>query len=658
MEVSIKNNLCRSFRGIGLRNHESRQLLNLIEKWYDSCGPQWTCDRIKDIRQWYESYLAGDPLPPSWHKHSNNNMPLGIWGYVFGIKNQAKALAVLSAATAFVSPELTPVQKDKFEKSLGAEPVHDAEWIDQIQPRKKLYPCPSLKAKMSPPGFEAIAGASVPVYDGYQDRKIHLNRSNFKLVSQYERARVNALCQSWQTVPMCTLELILNEQHTEQIPPGLLTDVNDYGDIFAVLPTQRENIVGMIGCIQEPELKCRWVANPNRVTQHYLHPLGEHWYNLLRSLETDCTFDQESGMVWVQENLKKGVSLSGADLTAATDLLDRRQCLRLISKLYFGKDLDNPKEWNDSYWNHLQHFVEVSNSPWIFTHNGEDRRVKWQRGQPLGSYPSFALLGLTNNALGEVACQIAGIPKNSFRVIGDDIIMDTKALGAYKMLVESIGGQVNDLKTLTSSRAAEFAGRVITPSRIMHKKVKYKEMSDNSFMSICSQLGEQSKSLLRPRQRKAFETFKYVPGVAIDGPWQKDSFGEPLYHRLAWYYDQVESDRVEPDKEQYDSWQFASKIYYTLAEQGKLGDWIYSIPYFLADDFQSQLASQVVHNNNPMLKNGKTALQALEGISSREEFQSYSTWIAHEGERLDAFASKMLSSKKKALPKEVDLMPR
>jgi hypothetical protein len=241
------------------------------------------------------------------------------------------------------------------------------------------------------------------------------------------------------------------------------------------------------------------------------------------------------------------------------------------------------------------------------------------------------MLALTNNALGRQACLNAGIDEHSFRVIGDDMIIDQRALSEYVRLIEGLGGVINHSKTLTSDRCAEFAGRVITAKRCMNKTVKYKDMSDNSFMQIVSDLGDQAKHLLRPRQRHQYEEFKYVPGIAVDGPYSQNSFGIPFHLRYAWYLEQVKSqDEPIPEKDKLDSWQFAQEIYYFLSEEGRLADFELSVPYTFSDDFQSSLASNVAHKGDPRLRDGKTCLEALEAISSRETFMSFMTWIESE----------------------------
>lgn len=60
-----------------------------------------------------------------------------------------------------------------------------------------------------------------------------------------------------------------------------------------------------------------------------------------------CAFAQDKGMQGVLELLKEGKCLSGVDLSAATDTLNAKACIRLIENVLFDtnileEDRDNP----------------------------------------------------------------------------------------------------------------------------------------------------------------------------------------------------------------------------------------------------------------------------------------------------------------------------
>jgi len=60
--------------------------------------------------------------------------------------------------------------------------------------------------------------------------------------------------------------------------------------------------VGIIGFIPEPGFKLRAVANPSRLYQQALDPLGSYVFRWLRRVQEDCCYHQETGVYAVQKN--------------------------------------------------------------------------------------------------------------------------------------------------------------------------------------------------------------------------------------------------------------------------------------------------------------------------------------------------------------------
>jgi len=441
---------------------------------------------------------------------------LGIWGRVFKLKNPAKVLAVLSSSTVFREKTFSRAQKEKFLTNLaGSGKIDTGTWFADWYARYygKLYRQVEPKRYeplQSPPDMSCISGKTIPIGGG---RAIHMPIPTREAVDI-------AYQQSWAGLPDVVIDYLDRSDRLDHIPLGLRTSYDGFsfkGDKF----------VGRISVIQEPELKARTVANPNRVAQAYTVPLGRAWYHVLRNLPTDCTFDQLKGIRWVQRKLAKGQSLSGSDLSAASDLLALGACIQ-CAKIMTPTLV---QDWD--YDQDIKYFLNLSRGDW---YTPWDRRsVRWEQGQPLGLYPSFALLGMTNNHIGFMSAVNAGLdPSDSFRVIGDDIIMDSRMQVHYNNFVHMFGGEINLSKTITSDRIAEFAGRIIEPHRFYLKTVRFFDPSDNSFMEAISGLGPQAVSILRPRQRRPGkplngfqESLSTVPGPRIPSayPWRRGTLG-------------------------------------------------------------------------------------------------------------------------------------
>lgn len=627
MDNSLQTSLCKGLRACGLPRKQSLEILNVITKWNDNNGPEWTVSRLKDIRQWYETYLAGDPKPPAWCQKGKDQLPLGIWGWLFK-QPTGKVLGVLSCTTAFKVPKgASAAQIEKFNHGLNGNGFQGVSEVDNLAAfhygrYRKIGlkgPIPMFRDEskfdisimngfkplvnhldsLAIPDSSDITGSSIPVKSG---------RRNLHPSTIVEK--VDALSISWADIPRPTVDFLARENHIDFMP------IDTAGNSYQLeLDRPRTNVVGRIGCIQQGELKARWIANPNRVVQAFTRPLQKLYMETLRSLPTDCTHNQEAGVIWVQDQLKKGVCLAGSDLSSASDLLDRNACAKAVSAFYgFDKV--------DGYKSHLRHFLEISACEWFEPITGKN--VSWKQGQPLGTGPSFGLMGLTNNLCGMIACYKSGIPVDSFRVIGDDMIIDHRALDEYNGLItRCFGGEINHQKTLTSDKVAEFAGRVITPGRVYLKKVSYTDPSDQNFLAIMAQLGPQARSLLRPRQRQAFDEVRFVPGVAVEGPWLKDSYGEPFRDRYLWYLESsLSQERPEPDRMDHTvedellAWQSSG---HTIAEAET------KLPWPMDDSY---LETQVPVNRkklgDPRLVDGMSTLEVIENHIQSDSWESYS----------------------------------
>lgn len=578
----ITGNLCKSLRACGLPKKQTLQILNEVQKWINSNGLEWTNSRIKALRQWYETSLTGEPKPPEWFKHSDTGMPLGIWRWVFNLP-VAKALGVLSLNTLFEEKELSSAQKEKFLHALkgngnqnleqvkvwGRElevvgellyeqhilklPGHvidshvitDSSGMVRISPRRSIpekeYHRPKTMPRLCAPTIFDMNG-SVPIHDGQSTVRPDGNLG----------LALKALRESWESVPQVTFDFLDSYREGGKDLLGYMPE-SVLGNEYALeLNRPHSRVVGRVFVLQEPQLKARIAGNPNRITQVTLDPLKTVYMTAVKALPSDCTFRQESGVHWVQAKLRQGIELAGSDLTSASDLLDVRGCLYLIDSVFGFSQIIGYKDFED-------YFLEVSRSEWFCP--ALNSNVKWEQGDVLGTGPSFGVLTLANNCAAMLAWIHTYIPDvhhpkqqipylfDSFRVIGDDIIMRSEMQPQYEEIIRSLGGEINHSKTLTSNLVAEFAGRIITPNLSLNKAIKFSDPSDNSFMSYIASLGDQAKYLLKPRQRRVYDFYRMVPGIAVEGPWMQDSFGVPFSPRYQWYLEEVQPalSAAEPD---------------------------------------------------------------------------------------------------------------
>jgi hypothetical protein len=102
-------------------------------------------------------------------------------------------------------------------------------------------------------------------------------------------------------------------------------------------------------------------------------------------------------------------------------------------------------------------------------------------------------------------------PGSDYRILGDDIVIcGDKAAAEYRRLLHAMSCVISEGKSITSSKVAEFAGRIITPRCVMHG-FKWRSVSDDSFLDYLSNVGKGGFNHLRPRQRAVAELLAEVP---------------------------------------------------------------------------------------------------------------------------------------------------
>jgi hypothetical protein len=539
---------------------------------------------------------------------------LGIWKWVFELP-VPKALAVLSMNTILYEDRLSPKQEEKFLHALEGNGTQNREFIENLcRVKSRLNVGRQYLPKMTFPTIFDMNG-SVPIHGGHNSIRPNGNIGK----------AAEALQASWQSIPRVTYQFLDDQDLLGYMPWPLVFNRDGTYVMFRC-----EENVGRVSVLQEPQLKARIVGNPNRVLQKTLEPLKHLYMETARRLPTDVTHAQEQGVAWAQSKLRESVRLSSSDLTSASDLLDIELCLMLVDSVFGFKQIPG-------YQDHTKYLLQVSRAPWYC--KDLDRVVRWKQGSVLGSNPSFGLLTLTNNCMALKAWQLAKgegkLPEDldwqdSFRVVGDDIIMLEPMAPYYNVIVEAMGGEINHSKSLVSDRCVEFCGRIVTPQQVYLKKINYCEPSDNSFMSIMSQLGDQAKYFLKPRQRKVYEAFKAVPGVAVDGPWMQDSYGEPLDLRYSWYLSCVQPvlQREEPDQYTEEIDMSLLRALLDVQQQGgdasRLRDFLE--PAYDEGYLPSYTNTRFKSGGDPRLTNGKSLVDALEQHLRDGSITPYKVW--------------------------------
>jgi len=280
--------------------------------------------------------------------------------------------------------------------------------------------------------------------------------------------------------------------------------------------------MGTVSLIQEGGYKLRYAANPHRVYQAALQPLGRALFRALRDIPQDCTYDHDKGVQMVQEWLRQGKPAVSMDLSNATDRAPLDLQLENLSRLGV------PTRW-------LQFLRSTCRGDWYTSRRrkGIRTRLHWTVGSPLGLYPTFACFALWHHAVVQAAfkqCGWVGSRDLPYVILGDDlVIMDYKVAALVRDWFLNWGMKVADHKSLSSDTLAEFAGRVISSSSVT-RGFKWKGVvSDESFVAFAQAFGPASWILMRPRHKRVLAFIRDLPEPYGLG-W--NPYGIPLEERL------------------------------------------------------------------------------------------------------------------------------
>lgn len=453
--------------------HEiSIPFIRKVELWIDSNGVEWTVSRLKSMKLDFVRLKAGLEPCSEWIAKSNKSRfsgPLGglqKWCTASPKRRWSKAICFLQMYTLFYSSEVTESQERKFLDGVLAEnvPISDhltdsvCKSVDILSLRKFHMNSPSslMLRPMSDTKREPHAdGRTFPEGQATLECSLSFTRST----------RIGwDLCSRFRSI----FDIVEEGLELEDDRDG---DLCDY-----------PNSVGKIGIIQEAGYKLRAVANPARVYQQALKPLGDLLYGILRELPWDCTHNQSYPFQELKDALSCNRTVFSVDLSGATDYFPLDLQISVLRKIVPIQD-------------YVDLFYILSRAPWRYKND----MIAWKKGQPLGLYPSFASFALTHGLL---LYSLNGYKHHGdFYVLGDDVvILDPMLYQNYRDVLNELGCPVSEHKTITSNKLCEFGGKIILPNEVL-PQLKWKNPSDDSFLDVVRNLGIRSLKLLRPRQR-------------------------------------------------------------------------------------------------------------------------------------------------------------
>jgi len=482
--VTDQGELIRLFRDVvGIEGRIAKPIIDLFYFWLQKSGPEWTIDRLKNIKVLYLQYLAGnkDCLVPdrikckSWKGSIRPCGPFGaLWSKGTSFRTVRKMVNLLTLHSGVVLLKPTKKQMKKFiDSAVFPRESHVVNMEIKIPPEIEYH----YKQEWKHSRFDKI-------------KKWTRSRSKTTLSIKLNHKQGNRTepYRFLEKVPECNLssdrhlvdfvclansllteegivELLWEATHDvifrnfKQVPDVirlqcLSPDAQKYLTMYHSLHKVDIPIVGSIGFIQEGGGKLRVVANPLRYVQLVLSKLHNYLMLVAKALPWDCTYDQLKGLRWAEGQLRKGRKLYAYDLSDATNTIplnDQIAYLMQVGPVY------------DRVYTLSVKFLQIiSRARWIDPSSMLD--IRWQKGQPLGALSSFPLFAQLHGARICDLCLRKGLdPYDSFRVLGDDVVVCEEIAQEYHDFVVNIWGcDISESKSISSRWVTEFVSRMAT----------------------------------------------------------------------------------------------------------------------------------------------------------------------------------------------------
>lgn len=225
---------------------------------------------------------------------------------------------------------------------------------------------------------------------------------------------------------------------------------------------------GNLTVLGEEGGKTRLVLVGDPFLQAQLKPVQGYLLNILKQIPTDCTFDQTKGVTFLMESTKRGDKPM-----YSVDLKDATWNFPASLQRYVLKRLGFPRKVIDKIFS-LPVFDPFTRSEKGIT-----------RGQAMGLGPSFPLFSLTHNLILSGFCNMVGEnPSETFRVLGDDVIINSKpVLDRYLQFLKEYEVPISQNKTFVSPSMGEFGGQVMLYGRNI-TPIKWKALRWNSTTTL------------------------------------------------------------------------------------------------------------------------------------------------------------------------------
>jgi hypothetical protein len=226
----------------------------------------------------------------------------------------------------------------------------------------------------------------------------------------------------------------------------------DHEDIYRAKDDSNQTFLGRISFIPDKGGKTRTIAIGNYWVQDCLKGLHDALFGVLRDIPTDGTYDQvrQSDRVKTQSGVG---AVWSYDLTAATDRFPIEPQIAVLKSIH-------PEI--GSLWEKILKRMEFKY---------EDQIVRYEVGQPMGLYSSWAVFSVTHHVIIQYCAWLERekFPFEKYAVLGDDVAIWSRGVAErYSRLLKDLDVSISvdksffpiDKDCLNKPCVAEFAKRI------------------------------------------------------------------------------------------------------------------------------------------------------------------------------------------------------
>jgi hypothetical protein len=485
-----------------------------IQIWIDNNGKQYTVKRLKDIKQIILSDYS-EIHSHQTHAHFDQSqfsstiaMRNGctMKGYLGELQKRSiespkvleQALILIQAYTLIIDEETTPKDIDDLLSIIEPRPEQLAQdyidlfCLDIKAPKLRIFYKNVLSnVNKNSEVYHLIDNKCTLVEEQYKKDMSYLLKKPIGLpapysISQPTQAHENNYFFS-EVVTFYNSKI--GHDILELIPElwedNILPHANSFCHQSPYYPVGRMNL------LNEGGLKKRWVENTKHIIQHIVRPFGQRLYDLVKYSPWDCTFNENKGIDTIQLRLRQGLVCYSVDLSKATDKIPMDYNVAVLNKLLGGVPdaLNNIKVFNLIAKAHVL-LPDISKRYPEYN----ELYTRWGTGQPMGAFPSFAMLSLVH---GIILFILNGYKyENDFVIHGDDVvILNDTLFSKYVKFLTMSGMEYSPYKTIKGSTFAEMNSKIILADKVL-TPVKWKEINIKNCLDMAPYWGIELTTLL------------------------------------------------------------------------------------------------------------------------------------------------------------------